>query len=209
MRESLDSNESPYKATHVCPNMANHRILVIDTETTGLPPRGMPYDQLEAWAKCRMVQIAWHLYEADGSLVNKEVYIIQPDGWTVPMEAQNIHGISTRMAIASGVPIDHVFQRLQDILPNVSTVVAHNTAFDKMVVLAELFRYNQESMYNLFSSMHFHCTMKHGTIPGQKWPKLTDLYTRIFGEAPKGTLHQADTDVEACAMIYWHTQNTQ
>lgn len=156
-----------------------------------------------------MVQVAWHLYEADGTLVGKEAYLIQPDGWTVPVEAQNIHGISTQHATDHGFPIDHVFQRFQEILPTVSTVVAHNTAFDKMVILAEMTRYEQTSLVEMFSNMHFHCTMKEATLPGQRWPKLIDLYTKLFGESPSGTLHQADTDVEACARIYWHTQRSK
>lgn len=186
--------------------MAKQNILIIDTETTGLPPRSVSYDNSQAWSKCRMVQVAWHVYDPHGVLLEKEEYILQPDGWTVPSEAQNIHGISTHMAMTEGVPITHVFERFHDIFPTIRTVVAHNIAFDKAVLLSEMVRYKQQTLHDLFSSMDFHCTMKTNTLPGQKWPKLVDLYTNIFGCAPQGTLHQADTDVAACAEIYWHNQ---
>jgi hypothetical protein len=40
--------------------------LVYDTETTGLPIGGTKYadhEETEKWEECRLVQIAWELYD--------------------------------------------------------------------------------------------------------------------------------------------------
>jgi hypothetical protein len=41
-----------------------------------------------------------------------------------------------------------------------------------------------------------------------KWPKLDELYTATFNEAPPANAHSADRDVDVLQKIYWTRYNT-
>ena len=71
------------------------RTLIFDTESTGLPIGGLGAEPEETykWKTCRLVQIAWLLY--DGSnLISQECYTVKPDGWVVSNDATDLHGIT-------------------------------------------------------------------------------------------------------------------
>lgn len=182
------------------------KILILDTETTGLPPRGTNPALYPKWDGCRIVQIAWHIYDQDGNLEGKECYLVKPSCFQIPAKATEIHGITQEMAETHGLPMWKVMNILRSILPSVSHVVAHNLEFDKNVILSEMARINEMELFNEFASKIGACTMLMNTIPGQRWPKLSDLYRRLFQKEPEGQLHQADTDVQLCAEIYFQTR---
>jgi DNA polymerase III epsilon subunit-like protein len=184
--------------------------MVVDTETTGLPPRYAPVEALEAWEKCRVVQIAWEIYDEAGKHISSECYIIRPDGYTIRPEVTRIHGISHTHAEQHGIPFDVIIDRLACALPRVKRIVAHNISFDDRVVQAELYRYCdtevKKKVMTQWREKQKLCTMLRGTKPGEKWPKLVDLYKRYFGGAPSEEMHRADADVRACARIYHHQE---
>ena len=68
--------------------------LIFDTETTGLPKDyNAPHTNLDNWP--RLVQIAWQLHDNHGKLINAQNLIVKPEGFTIPFNAEKIHGIST------------------------------------------------------------------------------------------------------------------
>ena len=89
--------------------------LIFDTETTGLPKRwNAPLSDTENWPRC--IQIAWQLHDNKGVLIEHEDYLIQPEGFNVPYDAEKIHGISTELASKDGVPLEDVIERFQKAL---------------------------------------------------------------------------------------------
>ena len=77
--------------------------LIFDTETTGLPKSwNAPITDTDNWPRC--IQIAWQLHDALGNLVEHNDFLIQPDGFNIPYDAERIHGISTELAQEQGVP---------------------------------------------------------------------------------------------------------
>lgn len=184
-------------------------VLVIDTETTALPPRYALPNMLDAWEKCRIVQIAWGHYASDGTLVAAESYLVRPEGFVVPEASTKIHGISHHTAMQEGVPMAQVWERLATALVQVGTLVAHNMSFDDAVIQSEMHRSLRSDLPEGGILMDWLqkkrvCTMKDGVLPGQKWPKLAELYKQYFQKEPEGTLHTADVDVRVCAEIYFH-----
>ena len=84
--------------------------LIFDTETTGLPKRwNAPLSDADNWPRC--IQIAWQLHDKNGVLVEHEDYLIQPEGFNVPFDAEKIHGISTELASKSGISMKAVIDR--------------------------------------------------------------------------------------------------
>lgn len=203
-------------------------ILVIDTETTGLFPRGcvtgadgrIDIRNSTDWECCRMVQIAWQKHNDDGTLINKDCYIIKPDGYSIPKIAADIHGITTFKAIQTGIPIKKVFDKLADALQDVTVLVAHNMKFDDAVVRSELYRYSSLDptmetdsgkhkiidILNTWTVLQKECTMMMASAnaPGKKWMKLIELYKQCFNREPTQVLHRADADVDVCADVYFY-----
>ena len=63
--------------------------LIFDTETTGLPGNwNAPLTDFANWP--RVVQIAWQLHAADGKLISAESLIVQPEGFTIPFNAEKV-----------------------------------------------------------------------------------------------------------------------
>lgn len=199
------------------------RVLVLDTETTGLPPRipgsrSMPDPAapggLDAWRGCRIVQIAWRVvtYEPTRRDNGKGItpvteeetgYTIYPDGFVIPPQAAAIHGITNEKARAEGQPLHIALQHLLRSVQGCEAMVAHNMDFDEPVIRAEMVRCGLgPSWAEVAARTPRHCTMKMGTLPGQRWPKLADLYRRLFGRDPEGRLHTAAADVAVCADIF-------
>lgn len=187
-------------------NAANQRIMVIDTETTGLAPRISPrIDNIHLWDSCRIVQIAWSIYDSVSTkLLSSACYIVNPENaFAIPDSAANIHGITTHIARSQGTPINKIIDHLARDIETVSTIVAHNIQFDDNVILSELYRVGVADVIASWKSKTRKCTMLMGTEPKGRWPKLSALYMRLFNKEPEGELHRADTDVRICAECYF------
>ncbi len=77
--------------------------LIFDTETTGLPKRwNAPVTEVDNWPRC--VQLAWQLHDRMGNLIEQQDFLIQPEGYDIPYDAEQIHGISTELATNDGIP---------------------------------------------------------------------------------------------------------
>ena len=83
--------------------------LIFDTETTGLPGnKQAPLTDFDNWP--RVVQIAWQLHDGHGKLLSAENIIVKPDGFTIPFNAEKVHGISTERAQKEGRPLGEVLE---------------------------------------------------------------------------------------------------
>jgi DNA polymerase-3 subunit epsilon len=182
--------------------------LFFDTETTGTPkdynasPKN--YDMFP-----RMVQLGFVLYDKERNLIKEGNYIIKPDGYEIPEGASNIHGITTEMAIKSGVDISIALNDFFDCLDISEYVICHNLKFDENVLLSEYFRYGMKRVSTKKTKI---CTMletvEYCKIPQTwnpkkfKWAKLIELHNILFGEDFEGA-HDAFSDVKATARCFW------
>jgi len=140
--------------------------LFFDTETTGLPKNwNAPVQNVNNWP--RMVQIAWLLYDNNGTRIDGKDFIIKPEGFSIPYNAERLHGISTEKATDEGQNLDFVLELFAGQIESADTLVAHNMSFDEKIVGAEFIRKGIKS--KLFQK-HRICTMKESTdyckIPG-------------------------------------------
>ena len=178
--------------------------LFFDTETTGLPANyRAPATDFDNWP--RLVQVAWLLADDKGTEVESARYLIKPQGFTIPAEVTAIHGITTAMALQSGVDLKIVLAAMAPTIAKASVLVAHNMKFDEMILGAEFLRVGYPNMVEAKDRL---CMMKAATaycqLPGPcgyKWPNLQELHTKLFGKGFKGA-HDALVDVRACWRCY-------
>ena len=179
--------------------------LFFDTETTGLPKKwGAPLTDLDNWP--RMIQVAWLLYDKDGKKIAEQEYVIKPQGFIIPQEATNVHGISTEKALKEGVPLVQTLKEFANALNQSKFLIAHNMSFDEKIIGAEFLRekipINAQGVKKL-------CTMQLSTnyckIPkpnGYKWPSLSELHIKLFDKDFEDA-HDALVDVKACADCFF------
>lgn len=185
-------------------------LLFFDTETTGLPKNWKaPVTDLDNWP--RLVQLAYLVYDFDGNLIHSCNEIIKPDGFTIPTEASNVHGITTEMASQRGTDINDVFELFLIHLKKSKMIVAHNMAFDEKIIGSELIRLGKE---NFIDAKEKVCTMlktvdlcKIEGPYGYKWPKLHELHWYLFKHDFEGA-HDALADIQATAKCFWELLNT-
>ena len=96
--------------------------LIFDTETTGLPQNwNAPITDTQNWPRC--VQIAWQLHDSFGNLIENADYIIKPDGFTIPLNAENIHGISTDLALKKGILLSDALLKFNEAIAKTTFIV--------------------------------------------------------------------------------------
>ncbi|MEA3478042.1 MAG: 3'-5' exonuclease [Bacteroidota bacterium] len=116
--------------------MMNESYLIFDTETTGLPVDwNAPISNLDNWP--RLVQIAWFHCDNSGNILTDSNYIVKPQGFTIPEDATEVHGISTEMAKSEGIDLKTVLIEFSKAISQSSFLVAHNLNFDEKIVGAE------------------------------------------------------------------------
>ncbi|MFT5053925.1 MAG: DNA polymerase-3 subunit alpha [Oceanospirillaceae bacterium] len=180
--------------------------LIYDTETTGLPKNyKAPLTDGDNWP--RLVQLAWQLHEADGALVESGNIIVKPKGFDIPFNSEQIHGISTEKALAEGIDLKGALDQFSEVLSRSKVQAGHNIEFDINIVGAEYIRvYGEESLTKVPSIDTKNESTNYCEIPGGrggqfKWPKLTELHEKLFGEAFEEA-HNAAADVAATARCF-------
>ncbi|WKK66742.1 DNA polymerase III subunit alpha [Lutimonas zeaxanthinifaciens] len=181
--------------------------LIFDTETTGLPKNwNAPVTDVDNWPRC--VQIAWQLHDEMGRMVSHEDYLIIPQNYTIPYDAEQIHGISTDLARERGRPLTEVLELFNQALSKSRFVVGQNLNFDLNIMGCEYHRLGMETNLNSIPVLDT-CTEKTALlceIPGGRYgkfklPTLTELHEKLFNE-PFQEAHNATADVEATTRCF-------
>ena len=188
--------------------------LIFDTETTGLPKRwDAPITDTGNWPRC--VQIAWQLHDDMGKLIEHQDYLIKPEGFNIPYDAESVHGISTELAEADGLLMAEVLEKFNIALSKSKFIVGQNLKFDINIMGCEFHRFGIESP---MSSMPVLDTCTEVTasllqLPGGrggkfKLPTLTELHSYLFN-TPFAEAHNATADVEATTRCFFELIRTE
>ena len=175
------------------------RLLIFDTETTGLPKnRNTPAEYLkDNWP--HMVSIGWMLYDSNiKQVIDVDYFVIKPQNWTVPLESSSIHGITQAIAEKDGQNLETILNKFIQI--DCDAIVAHNMDFDYNVLVQGL-KWDCGLDVPKFPSKV--CTMKLSTEMCNivkrgclKWPTLKELHEFSCGEIPDVyKLHNSIDDV--------------
>lgn len=182
--------------------------LIFDTETTGLPRNyNAPVTDLDNWP--RMVQIAWQLHDKHGKLLHHDSIIIKPEGYTIPFNAVQVHGISTERANVEGQDLVKVLRDFALVVNDSAYLCGHNIEFDINIIAAEFLRCGLPNFFE--GRVRFDTksdqTTNYCCIPGGKggkfkWPTLSELYVKLFDNSFEEA-HNAAFDVQATARVFF------
>lgn len=187
--------------------MTINDVLIFDTETTGVPDRNAKWD-VDFMEYPHVVQLAW----MHGC--KQENHIIRPDGWEIPEETVEVHGITTEYALEHGEPFAAVVDMFIQDCHDAGLICGHNIYFDTSVVKANILRELGREYYDANDvEQALHKTKRIDTMKTtnkwvdartasgmKKWPKLSELYSRCFpGETFPA--HDAMEDVKAVARL--------
>jgi DNA polymerase-3 subunit alpha len=198
------------------------RTLVFDSETTGLSKTQIiSPSTMHLWP--HIVQFSYIVFDTESNKIVKikDSIIKVPDGFIIIEENAKIHGITTEISLAKGVSLEPVLEEFFADLKTVDHIVGHNVSFDINMIKAELQRLIMNSsdkkledyLTTINTSTKFYCTMqetielcaiemkdKYGR-PYKKFPKLVELYQKMFGVTPKN-LHNSLNDVIVCLRCF-------
>ena len=181
--------------------------LIFDTETTGLPKNwNAPITDSDNWPRC--VQIAWQLHDEMGKLIEHQDFLVRPEGFDIPYDAEQVHGISTELAQEEGVSLQEMLSKFNEALSETKFIVGQNLGFDIKIMGAEFHRMQMETPLHqlLVLDTCTEITANLCKIPGGrggkfKLPTLGELHEHLFQET-FAEAHNATADVEATTRCF-------
>jgi DNA polymerase-3 subunit epsilon len=188
--------------------------LFYDTETSGLPTARIPDDHP---AQPHIVQLGACLVDLDepGRIISSLDVIVQPDGWTIPTEASDVHGITTAYAREVGIDETMAVQLFHRMWQRAAVRIGHNEQFDAQILRIAMVRH-RHGLERTWSLGAAECTARLASpimkLPPTarmiaagrnhpKTPNLGEAYRHFTGRALEGA-HSAMVDVRACMDVY-------
>jgi len=196
------------------------RILLLDTETNGLPKNRYAPISEPGWPA--ILQLSWAIYsvEEDGRMIaeaKQDVGVSLDPAIPWDAGAAKIHGLSEYEG-RHGTPAITVLTELAAALRTVDVVVAHNLEFDKPVIRAAAYTIGIRDLWPPQTQIKEFCTMRATTdivcipptakqaaynISKYKSPRLSELFQWLFNasfDISGSVLHSAKGDVHCLAM---------
>ena len=144
------------------------RVMVFDTETTGLPERNCSIYQHDKYPY--ILQLSYVIYDTDNNriCVIKDDYVKIDHSVEISPRSLEIHHITREKCLAEGKPISQLMLEFNQYLKTVDVVVGHNISFDKKMIFVECIRNNVQQQFTWFrGNMKIqrpeYCTMKNTT----------------------------------------------
>ena len=205
------------------------RVLVFDTETTGLPSsKFINPDALNLWP--HIVQFSYVMYDTElNDIVKTSDTIVKvKEDIIISEESTKIHGITNDISKRNGSHIVLILKNFFDNFRNSDLLVGHNISFDINMVKVELLRLIYECNLNISEDeiksykydLHFLTNYKNifCTLQGSvelcniksinkfgkeyiKFPKLLELHQKLFESTPNN-LHNSFNDILVTLRCY-------
>lgn len=191
------------------------RLLAYDTETSGLPLWNEPS---ESPTQPHIVQVGAMLVDTEKRKVLHAIdLIIRPDGWTIPADVAEIHGITTEFASDVGVSEKLAVDMVLDMWDTAEGRLGHNEGFDARIMRIALMRHANATLADEWKAAKAECTqllatpilklpptdkMKKAGFNKYKSANLREAYTFFTGRELVDA-HSAMADCRACLDVYY------
>lgn len=192
------------------------KVLVFDTETTGLPLKNATLNDLQSWPY--IIQLSYILYDLDSNkiCVSHDHIIKIPKNVNLTEKSVSMHGITMEKSQNEGISIDLALELFNICLNEANFIVAHNIEFDKKIIRVECLR--NSIPFCVSDEKHIeYCTMKksinlcnlkskyqnyHDNSFKLKYPTLSELHFKLFKCNPIG-VHNSFVDILICLRCFY------
>ena len=195
------------------------KILVFDTETTGLPERNASIYDSNKWPY--IIQLSYIFYDVSNNIsVIKDDYIKIRNDVEITEESYKTHNITREILNKKGINIRLAINEFNKFLSIADIVVGHNLSFDKRLIFVECIRNKLQqnftkfngsakickpefcTMKNTIDFCDLHYTNRSGKIV-KKNPTLSQLFIKLFpDELLPNNLHNSIVDVAITIRCY-------
>jgi DNA polymerase III epsilon subunit-like protein len=181
------------------------RILIIDTETTGLLDFKLPADDPSQPRICEVGCLLIGFDPIDGEpgehgfvIHDRFEALIKPDGWTIPADASAINGITTEMCEADGIAMVEALRRIDELTDASTLIAGFSISYDQKMLRGEYRRHGMDDRYGAVPVCDvMRCCAR---LTGGRWPKLEAAVDQLLGEKHQG--HRAMVDAMATARLF-------
>jgi DNA polymerase III epsilon subunit-like protein len=196
------------------------KILIFDTETTGLPPYSkiICQETLDKWP--HIVQFSYVIFDTEiNNITLTKDSIVKLSNIFISEDSTNIHGITNEISKEKGENLQLILNEFFYHIRTCDLLVGHNVSFDINMITVELLRIIYNSLYPkehidaykfdlhfLTNFKNVYCTLQESidlcaikTLDKygrefNKWPKLSELHQKLFSSIPKN-LHNSFNDI--------------
>jgi DNA polymerase III epsilon subunit-like protein len=195
------------------------KILVIDTETTGLPERDASIYDFDKWPY--IIQISYIMYDiSNDNVIIKDNYVKINNSIEIPKESYEKHKLTHEILNDQGIHIVPALKEFNNLLRISDMVVAHNLSFDKRVIMVECLRNKVKQYFTTYYNNKpirkpEFCTMRKTTgfcniirinkLQKEycKTPSLIELYKILFPDANiPNDMHNSLVDILVTLKCY-------
>lgn len=179
-----------------------YRIAVFDTETTGLPKKGLPLE-----AQPHIIEFGVAICDQDYNILTEKEWLVKPIDFrgnhiTITPEMTKHAGGITDDMVFDQKPFAGIYPELTELFLGVKGLVAHNLQFDMDLLKFALMRISKQTAFP-YPPMQI-CTVQ-ATMQFRGWRlSMEKLYKHLF-KKEKPTEHRALADVrnlvEICAEL--------
>jgi DNA polymerase III epsilon subunit-like protein len=185
------------------------KVLIFDTETTGLPEGKNPsIYETQKWP--HIIQLSYIVYDSETNdiVTLEDDYISIDDNVVIQPGSQIIHNISREMLTDRGIPIEQALEKFNKFSDMSDLLVGHNVSFDKRMVIVEgirnKIRIHKHDTYCTMKNSVELCKIQRFWPNGDtyfKYPTLSELHNELFQKIPKNT-HNALIDILICMRCF-------
>ena len=192
------------------------RVLVYDTETTGLPKFQLPSSDP---TQPHLTDICAILYSMEGEMIEVFEQLIQPKGWVVEEEAAALTGLTTEFLTINGGDEKEAVAKFGQLHKQADLRVAHNIGFDDRILRIAIKRHFGDAPADRFKAAPGYCTanaskpivqcpptekMLKSRFKNQfKTPNMQEALSFFYPGEVIGGAHRARPDAEACAKVFF------
>jgi DNA polymerase III epsilon subunit-like protein len=193
------------------------KVLVFDTETTGLPAgRNLSIRDVGKWP--HIIQLSYILYdtEQNNTITCIDDIIKLDSDVNISKKSIEMHGITRSVSSRKGIDIKDAIDKFNSVIQKTDIIIAHNLSFDKQMIMVECNRLKTKQYFTYGNGYGIkeYCTMRNSVnickIEKQnafgntyhKFPTLSELHEHLFDFIPNNT-HDSMSDVLICLRCYY------
>lgn len=154
-----------------------------------------------------------YLTDENGAILDQLNTLIKPmTNYQLSDGAFKKHGIPLEKCVQEGLPYEQVLDRYNSWVSSSDIVIGHNVEFDLISMACSADSIGKETVY----PKKIFCTMKCCSDITQlrryyggdyKWPKLEELYEKLFNGVRFAGAHDAGKDAKICMDCYFKAKS--